>query len=189
MRQTYLMSDLLQRLEMGGVDLVTREYGQQAYPLLAQALRQTPADSYLVFDFAGVRTVDTAFTRETFVRLLGEVIDGQFGGARFLLANLSANALETFEILMERRKNLGFFLVLQPTGLYIAGHMEPNLREVYALLKECKEVSVRDLAEKLHLEINTASTRLKKLYDTNATTRREEIIERGRQHIYRLLGV
>jgi STAS-like domain of unknown function (DUF4325)/Winged helix-turn-helix DNA-binding len=189
MRQTYPVSDLLRKLEIGGVDLVTRDFGQKAYPFLEEVMRQLPTGFYLVFDFNGVRTVDTAFARESFGQLLTNTLGGHFGGARFILANLSVNAWDTFETLMKRRGNGTFFLALQPVGLQVVGHMEPNLEEVFELLKEHKELSARDLADQLNLEINTASTRLKKLHDLGATMRREEVIDRGRQHIYRLLGV
>ena len=61
---------------------------------------------------------------------------------------------------------------------------EPNLQNTFDFVQSHKEVSARDIAEYFGIEINSASNRLKKLYDSNKLFRREIKDEKGRQHLY-----
>lgn len=189
MPRTFLVSRLFEQLEIAGEDLVTREYGQKAYLILREELRLTPERDFLVLDFTGVRVLDTSFARESVFKLLEEVVAGHFGESRFILANVTESTFDNLDTMMRRRYEKKIFLIQQPAGLEIAGHPEPNLEEVLALLKLHKELTARELADSLGLEVNTASTRLKKLHDLGVTIRHEEVTESGRQHVYRLLGV
>lgn len=186
MPRTFPVSQLLARLGIPGEVLVTAEYGQEAYPILADELHQT--HDYLILDFHGVRVVDTSFARESLLRLLDDVIQRRFGEVGVLIINASKDIFTNLDDMMSRRKQKGFFLVRRNDELDIAGNLEPNLLEVLNLLRKSKELTAREAADLLGLEVNTASTRLKKLHDFGATVRYEETTESGRQHVYRLLG-
>lgn len=182
------MSQLFDRLGISGEDLVTRESGQLAYPILRDELRSTPAQDYLILDFTGVRVLDTSFARESVFRLLEEVTEGHYGDSRFILKDVTEDTFDNLDTMMRRRYEKKVFLFLDGRDLRVAGHPEPNLEEVLQLLKERKELTAREVADTLGLEVNTASTRLKKLHDLGVTIRSEVVTETGRQHVYRLLG-
>ncbi len=77
-------------------------------------------------------------------------------------------------------------LIRKEDQMRLIGHVEPNLMEAWQLVYEKSELTARELADQRGLEINTASMRLRKLYDARLLARREEITPDGRQHIYML---
>lgn len=69
---------------------------------------------------------------------------------------------------------------------YFLDKMENNLQQTFDYLQDVGSITARDIAIKFEIEINSASNRLKKLYDSNKLFRTETKDENGRQHVYSL---
>ena len=74
---------------------------------------------------------------------------------------------------------------------YIGGHfevlgnkLEKNTRQVFELVSEGSHISVREVAERFDLELNSAGNRLKKLYDAHAVIRIEQSADAGGKFEY-----
>ncbi len=66
----------------------------------------------------------------------------------------------------------------------LLGSLEQNLMQTLKHIIENHEVTARTIADSFDLNINTASTRLLKLYQKHLIHRKEEVSSEGRQYIY-----
>ena len=64
------------------------------------------------------------------------------------------------------------------------GHLEPSLQETLDIVHAHGKLTAPQLADMVGLAINSASNRLKRLYDQRLVRREYEISERGLQYIY-----
>jgi hypothetical protein len=182
------LATLFSAIGMPGTDLLLREYGQQAFPFLKQALLETPPGGVLVLEFSGVRVMDTSFADETVVEL-AVGLNTQLYDDRFLvLHNPGSATIDNLEGTLARRKPKVTLLILEGESPRILGHIEENLLETWQLVITHAPMTARQLADELHLEINTASTRLLKLYERRMLVRQEIITGEGRQFQYGLPG-
>src|SRR6266700_5946660 len=171
-------------LGIPGPDLLLRNYGQRAFPTLEHALKVVPPGQALVLDFAGISVMDTSFADETVLELALGLSQDKYGDRWMVLAEPSPAAIDNLEGTIARRKAKVALLICKEDQMYLIGHVEPNLLEAWQLVYEKSELTARELADQLGLEINTASMRLHKLYDARLLARREEITPSGRQNIY-----
>ena len=111
---------------------------------------------------------------------------GKYGDRWMVLAEPSPATIDNLEGTIARRRAKVALLIRKEGQMRLIGHVEPNLIEAWQLVYERSELTARELADQLGLEINTASMRLRKLYDARLLARREEITPGGRQHIYML---
>jgi len=169
-----------------GPDLLLRSYGQRAFPTLEHALKEVPPSQALVLDFAGVSVMDTSFADETVLELALGLSQDKYGDRWMVLEEPSPATIDNLEGTIARRKAKVALLIRKEGQMRLIGHVEPNLMEAWQLVCERSELTARELADLLGLEINTASMRLHKLYDARLLARREEITSGGRQHIYML---
>jgi len=180
------LTRLFALLGIPGPDLLLRSYGERALPTLEQALKEVPPGQALVFDFAGISVMDTSFADETVLELALGLSQDKYGDRWMVLAEPSPAAIDNLEGTIARRKAKVALLIRKEGQMRLIGHVEPNLLEAWQLVYEKSELTARELADQLGLEINTASTRLRKLFDARLLARREEITPSGRQHIYML---
>ncbi len=180
------LTRLFALLGIPGPDLLLRSYGQRAFPTLEHALKEVPPGQALVFDFAGISVMDTSFADETVLELALGLSQDKYGDRWMVLAEPSPAAIDNLEGTIARRKAKVALLIRKEGQMRLIGHVEPNLLEAWQLVYEKSELTARELADQLGLEINTASTRLRKLFDARLLARREEITPSGRQHIYML---
>ena len=173
-------------LGIPGPDLLLRSYGQRAFPMLEQALKELPPGQVLVLDFAGISVMDTSFADETVLELALGLSQDKYGDRWLVLAEPSPATIDNLEGTIARRKAKVALLIRKEGQMRLIGHVEPNLMEAWQLVCGRSELTTRELADQLGLEINTASMRLRKLYDARLLARREEITPGGRQHIYML---
>lgn len=180
------LTQLFAFLGIPGPDLLLRSYGERALPMLEQALKEVPPGQALVLDFAGISVMDTSFADETVLELALGLAQGKYGDRWLVQAEPSPATIDNLEGTIARRRAKVALLILKEGQMRLIGHVEPNLVEAWQLVHERSELTARELADQLGLEINTASTRLRKLYDARLLARREEITPGGRQHIYAL---
>jgi hypothetical protein len=184
--KSFDMARLFNVLHVPGPDLLLREDGAKVFPILEEALAVVPEGSALVLEFAKIRIMDTSFAGSTVIKLLAGLVDGQYGDRFLILDSLKPPTIENLEGALARRKQKIGALVRGEKGVEVIGHLEPNLSEAWALALQVGTLTARDLADKLNLEISTASMRLHKLYKARLLARHEEIIASGRQHVYAL---
>jgi predicted transcriptional regulator len=182
----FQMTQLFAFLGIPGPDLLLRSYGERALPMLEQVLKEVPPGQALILDFAGISVMDTSFADETVLELALGLAQGKYGDRWLILAEPSPATIDNLEGTIARRRAKVALLILKEGQLRLIGHVEPNLVEAWLFVHERSELTARELADQLGLEINTASTRLRKLYDARLLARHEEITHGGRQHIYAL---
>jgi predicted transcriptional regulator len=173
-------------LNIPGPDLLLRSYGQRAFPILEQALIEVPQGQSLLLACADISVMDTSFADETVLELALGLAQNKYGECWLILEQPSPATIDNLEGTIARRKAKVALLVLLAEEIRLIGHIEPNLVEAWQLVCEKAELTARELADQLGLEINTASMRLRKLYDARLLARREEFTPGGRQHIYML---
>lgn len=171
-------------------DLVTRELGAQAYNFLRQAITDTRPENVLALDFANVRVMDSSFAGGSILKLLRELVDGRFGEKYMVLTGTSESTEYNIDATINGHGLKLGLQVIDETGHRLLGQIEPNLIRTLALVNDRKTMTARELADlETGMAINTASNRLKKLFDLHLVQRREETIETGRQHVYHAIHI
>lgn len=180
------MKGLFKQIEtLDSPDLVTREFGTIAYNIIKCALEEAELDDVLLLNFDSIRAVDSSFAGASVIKLLHELVESKLERKHMVATHLTPNVQESIDTTI-----LGYglkiaLLILRDSGdLGYLGHLEPNLEETFHLINARGKLAARELADMKSLEINNASTRLKKLYDLRLIGRTEEISETGRQHLY-----
>jgi hypothetical protein len=186
---TFALTELFGVLDVPGPDLLLRAYGDQALPVLEAQLQAVPEGRALRLSFDGVRIMTPSFADATIVELLKGMRAGRYGDRHLILAEQNDDTLVSLEGTFERRlyRSLKLAVVLCRDGeCGLFGPVEQNLQETWRLVEERGTLTARELADRLGLEINTASMRLLKLHGLGLLARREEVSAAGRQHIYTL---
>lgn len=183
----YGLSDLFDILGVNPPDLLLRRYGEKAFPVLEQALLGVPEGRALTLSFAEVEVMATSFADETIVPLLQGLVEGRWGDRYLLLQDPTSDTLDSLEGTFARRRELKLAaVVLRDERPSILGHVERNLEETWHLVAERGALTARALADRLGLEISTASMRLSKLHGARLLARQEDVSPAGRQHVYAL---
>lgn len=183
--QRYDMAELAAELNLQPDFFLTREHGEQAYQRLKQMLEQLPEGDALLLIFPPGQLIDGSFADETIVRLGEELAGDQFGNRAILLQGLSDDSITNIEAVIGfQRLKLGFLAVTPEGQWQVIGQLDPSLRKMLDLLAEQESLTAPELAEKYDLAINTASNRLKRLYDRRLVRREYEVSAKGLQYYY-----
>lgn len=167
--------------------LITREKGQKVYSALATHLEgidlSTPPIKIV---FPENQLMDVSFADEVVVHMGEELVNGTYGEDQgLILQGLGEDSLENLMAVVKLRKLKIAFLVIKPSGEWdCVGQLEQNLRDTLNLLFTQGRLTAPDLVKQLGLAVNTASTRLKRLYDLHLVKRDFEITDNGLQYIY-----
>lgn len=181
---TYALKDLFAALGIPSPDLLRRDHGERAFPIIEQALLNTPDGGILSLDFDGVSVMDTSFADEAVVEIAAGLADGKYGDRFLVLQGPSPATIDNLEGTLARRRSKLGLLIKEGGQIRIVGRVEPNLIDAWSLALRKGELTARSLADRLDLQINTASMRLHKLYKARLLERREEVSSAGRQHVY-----
>lgn len=184
--RTYQMVALFEYLGVPGPDLLLRDFGRRAFPVLERQLTDTQAGETLCLDCTGVSVMDTSFADEAVLELALGLVEGKFGDRFLMLCEPSPATIENIEGTIARRKAKAAILVSRAQQVGLIGEVEPNLRDAWQRVTRAGTLTARQLADELGLEINTASMRLYKLFRLRLVAREEEVTVNGRQHIYRI---
>lgn len=181
----YDMTKLSECLGLGERLYLTRENGERAYAILKQHLQDQPNGAAVVLVFPEGQLVDASFADETVIRLGEELMNGQLGDRALLLQGLTDDSIKNIEAVIGlRRLKLGF-LAVEVTGQWrCIGQLDPSLREVLDLLANLDQLTAPQLADLMKLAVNTASNRLKRLYDRRLVRREYEVSTKGLQYFY-----
>lgn len=167
--------------------LITREKGQKVYFSLQKRLKgANHSDAPVIINFPENQLMDVSFADEVIIRIGEEIRKGKYGEEQgLILQGLGEDSIKNLNAAVNLQKLKTAFLVLKPSGKWeYVGHLEQNLRDTLDLLYAQKQLTAPSLVKQLGLAINTASTRLKRLYDLHLIKRDFEITENGLQYIY-----
>lgn len=188
----YKMVDLAKEAELSDPYwLVSREFGRKMLDVLKEKLAELPLNTNLVIDFENIRLLEWSFADEAFATLAVLLSKGEFPERYMVLKNLSETSVDNLEIAVTTRpkrdpgsiRNLVLVISEEKSARYL-GKLESHLLQVWDYVKNHEEVTANDVAKNLNLEINTASTKLKTLYDNRLLKRIEQKTEFGKQYIY-----
>lgn len=182
----FVMAQLFEILGIPGPDLLLRNYGRRAFPILEEKLLQVPIGETLLLDFKHVSVMDTSFADEAVLELAIGLNEGKYGDRFLILGCPSPATIDNIEGTIARRGVKIALLIRDEDEIRLVGHVEPNLAEVWTMASQTTILTARNLADQLGLQLNTASTRLLKLYNARLIARKEEITSAGRQHLYTL---
>ena len=163
-----------------GKVLATRASGREAADHL-RAVAETPGD--LIVDFSSVEVVTPPFLQEL-VEAVYDAIQRQQDRGRIVVAvNMNDDVLETLSFVLGRRKSA----IPHRRGnevelLEAAPHLVETLREAQQL----RSFTAPQLAERLQINDDAATHRLKKLLEIGAVARqRDPDATQGVRHVYR----
>jgi len=200
------ISEIKEQLNIQGEDLLTRPVGKIFYETLLNRLK-SKNEPIIELNFNGIKTIDFSFADECIARLIEENTQkNHFGDSVFLITNLtSQSAIENLHVALDYYRKICCFVVndlsekesvgeklqnrigiVSSQRYYILlGSLEERLYETLKYVVEKRETTARVIADVFNLNINTASTRLLKLYQAHLVHRTEEVSSTGRQFIYR----
>lgn len=171
-------------LTHGGLFL-TRPKGERAYELLKAQLLGTADGDSLIVDFPRDQLVDGSFADEAIVQLGEAILGGEYGSRCMLLGGLSDDSKKNISAVISLRRIKLPLLALESSGSWqVLGHLEEHLADTLRLVSEHCGLTAGLLTTILEIEINTASTRLKRLHNLHLVRREHEITERGLQYLY-----
>lgn len=187
MAKIFQMQNLFAAIEdLRAPDLATRELGLQAYPVLCNVLSEITTGGVLALDFTAVRVMDSSFAGGSVIRLLRELVDDKHGDKYIILIHTTDSTEYNLNMTIRGHGLKLGLQVIDPSGQHrLLGQIEPNLEDTLALVNKRQTLTARDLADlQPGMAINTASNRLKRLFDLRLIQRVEETTETGRQHVY-----
>jgi len=167
--------------------LITREKGQKVYLSLLKHLQGVGVSiSPIKIIFPENQLMDVSFADEVVIRMGEELVSGFFGKDQgIILQGLSDDSIKNLTAAVRLQKLKIAFLVIKSSGEWdCVGQLEQNLRDTLNLLFTQGRLTAPDLVKQLGLAVNTASTRLKRLYDLHLVKRDFEITDNGLQYIY-----
>ena len=164
---------------------ILREQGERAFTRLRALFQEVPDGQPLVLRFPPDQLIDASFADESILRLAAEVIEGQHGNRSILLGGLSENSIHNIEAAIHFQGLKLAFLVIEPgRGWRFIGHLEANLKDTLQIVAQHTRITAPELSSLLGVAINTASNRLKRLFDRRLVRRTYEITAKGLQYVY-----
>ncbi|MFZ4815600.1 MAG: hypothetical protein ACOYL5_13765 [Phototrophicaceae bacterium] len=179
------MQDLTDKLQLPARFFLTREKGEVAYTELLTVLQTVPEGEPLILEFPPEQLIDASFADEALLRLAEGLLTGDYGEKALLLQGLTADSLHNIDAVIHLRNLKLALLAVEPNGAWqVIGQLEKSLRETLDLLAEQPTLTAPILAAQIGTAVNTASNRLKRLYDGRLICRQEEVSEKGREYLY-----
>jgi len=166
-------------------ELFYRPKAIEMYEELTCMLKDLKGGTIVDCSFEGIAGCDASFA-DAFVIKLQKYIQ-KFNNVVLRLSNCNEFVLENLRAALLLRNEMDKAktnILYYDSSYHFLVKQEANLQAAFDYIQKQGETSARDIAEEFELEINSASNRLKKLYDTNKVFRREIKDEKGRQHIY-----
>lgn len=166
-------------------ELFYRPTAVKMYEELFPLIQYLQGGTLLDCSFDGIEGCDASFADEFVIRLQKHV--SHFNNVVFRLSHCNEAVLENLRGALMLRNEMDKAktnILYYDTMYHFLIKLEANLQETFDYVQKHNEVTAREIAELYGIEINSASNRLKKLYDANKLFRREIKDEKGRQHIY-----
>lgn len=169
----------------GAIHLVSRRVGEVLRQRIEEKLIRSPEVTIAYLSFSKVGIVDFSGADEAVAKLMSRLVGGEYGDRYIVLRDLSEGQRENIEVALER-KRLAALGKGPAVGWELLGILNNYLRETLDFVMRQGEVTARQMAEVLHLKLNTSGTRLLNLYNARLVVREEKNVSpAGRQFIYR----
>jgi DNA-binding MarR family transcriptional regulator len=167
-----------------GTVLANRRRGREAADRLRD-LAQGGQD--IVLDFEGVEAVTPPFVQELLDAMQAVLAGDRDSGRLAIVANPNEDVIETFSLVLERRKKTLAYRIGDRTELLY--ETAPHLLELLREAQKLRTFTASDLADRLDVRPNTVHQRLKPLLESGAIGReRDREAKRGVRHVYRAVG-
>lgn len=182
------LADLLRDQSPNGTfHLVSRRVGEILRQRVEETLVQSPEITIAYLNFSRVGIIDFSCADEVVAKLVSRLVGGEYGDRYIVLRDLSEGQRENIEVALERKRlaALGKHSTAAE-GWELLGILNNYLRETLDFVMKQGEVTARQMAEVLHLKLNTSGTRLLNLYNARLVVREERSVSpTGRQFVYR----
>jgi len=160
--------------------LSTRPRGRNAADHL-RSVADEPAD--LILDFEDVEVASPPFLQEIVDAAHGLVLRDKDTGRIVLFANMNEDVAETMRYVVAKRK---LSLAYREGNRIDLLEAKPHLVQTLRTAQQLRSFTAPQLAEKLDIENDTATQRLKKLLETGAVVREPDPeAKQGIRHLYR----
>lgn len=187
MNKKIRLSDYAKREELGTI-LTYRPIAKKIFQEVVKKISPLVDSDILDCYFTKIDVCDVSFSDE-FVINLQKLVQNKTNVILRLL-DVSEDVFVNLEaaLLLRNQKDKSKInlLAIQDNNYVIIGELEKNLLDTFTFMSERQETTARDIAQNYRIEINSASNRLKKLYDASLSLRKEIIDASGRQHQYYL---
>lgn len=189
---TFTIQDLAKQLDHDGERrLRGRELGRKFQAGLREKILSTPNDELLHFDLRDIPMMDVSFIDELFGGIAEARGRGELSGAALLLVEVDPLDVDDISRILAGRpgSSTGLRNCVLPLAegdtIRLLGKTEDYVQETFSELLKAKSLSTSDLMSRLNLANNTASTRLKVLYDLGLARRVPQAESRG--FVYHML--
>lgn len=146
------------------------------------------AESVIYCDFNRITACDVSFADAFVISIQREM--QKYTNSLLIIENANQDILENLDGALALRNEKDDtklnLLIVQYDGYHLLGKLEKNLQEAFSVLSDRHEITAREIAQRFEVEINSASNRLKKLFDARLIQRKELLDPNGRQHVYYL---
>ncbi len=186
------MQDLAEQVGHNwGSRLRGRELGRKYQAGLHERIVSTPVDELLRFDLGDVQMMDVSFIDELFGGIAEARGRRELNGAALLLVEVDPLDVDDIDRILAGRPGYSTGLrncvlpLADGDSIRLLGKTEDYVQETFKELSQAKALSTSELMSRLNLANNTASTRLKVLYDLGLTRRVPQTGSRG--YVYHTL--
>lgn len=167
--------------------LVSRPKAREMYNIALNQIGQLISDDVVYCDFLGITACSSSFADEFVLNIQKQIL--QVNNTLLVIKNVvpdvSYDINASLRLRNEKDSLKLLLLSLNNKEYAVEGDkLEPNLKEVFSMLKYSEQITARDIAQRLNVEINNASNRLKKLHVLHLSLRREVNTETGLRHAY-----
>lgn len=183
------LHELAERVGLSSI-LTFRPKAAKMYEYAVEELGPFVCDTIVDCSFSNIEICDVSFVDQFILNM--QLMLKEFENVILRLSNCNEDVLANIEgalhVRNEKEKNKSKLCLLNynQDGYSILGKPEQNLKDTLAVLQRYKHgLTARELMEIQDIsEINSASNRLKRLFDARFVCRRLEVTDSGRQHIY-----
>ena len=169
-----------------------RDLGEQFQAVLSSIIASTPSDTVIRFNLHDVPMMDVSFIDEVFGGIAEARGRGELKGAALLIIEADPLDVDDIDRILSGRPSYSTGLrncvipLTDGKSLQLLGKTEEYVQETFKELIHAGALSTSDLMSRLDLANNTASTRLKVLYDLGLARRVSKAGTRG--YVYEPIG-
>lgn len=166
-----------------------RPFGQKIRSLIESKIDSMPSGSVIYLDFSNIRFSDSSCADEVVLQVQ-LFLRNKASNIILCVSNINESIKDelTYAIAYQEKSigRIPFLYRLEDGSVRYLGEIEDTLDETFQLLQKRKSLTTRDIMEAFNLAVNSASNRLKKLWDYGLVLREELIDHTGKLHVYRL---
>jgi hypothetical protein len=196
------MLEVGKKVSSSGNILAFRPTGEKARRIIEEVMNQGKDNCTYLLDFKNIDLSDTSFLDETIVELTYHCQGHRYGDRliafKNLLPILNENLHSAILLRDDKKKQYVPVVDLSNNQLRIVpsedeslmNSLEASLKNLLVMIfnSTSKRITAVELAEKEQIQINTAATRLKRLYDYGFLHRQNELVGNGKHFVYFSIG-